>query len=576
MRNSTPNSEGLLPPDNYEEILNNLKEQHTFYEKDGLFRCEKRPLDYTPGFFDKRVGMERGRPRKTCTLKDSFVYKGIPIGEIRATDGWDNFDISQNVCTEILEVPFENRTVSVEFYVKDVCGIGKPLLIFMHGGGFVSGSVDVVRNFCKGLVDSGDIAVANIDYSLAPEAKYPIAIEEGITVIRYFAEHAKQYGIDPKYIGVAGDSAGGNLVGAIAILEELVTYQCLIYPLVVVDEREEEKYCTWSRRQYDIDADEKLVDAAIAYIKDAIPNVRFTYTDEDTDLSQKTISLICNDRMEHLPRTLIVASEFDYLRVQDEAYARMLCDAGAQVKYIEYKGMDHAFIDKTGYYPQAEDCIYMIREDFLADRKKAIIFDLDGVLCFTDRYHYQAWKKLADELGILFDEKSNERFRGVSRMDCLDMLLADGERFLTDEEKEELAARKNEYYKELLKNMSPGDLKEEDRQALEKLRIQGYLLAVGSSSKNTPIILERLGLGAFFDAVVDGNDIKHSKPDPEVFLKAAEKLGVRPSECIVVEDAKAGIDAAKAGGMYAIGIGPANEYEKADRGITKLSDLAGH
>ena len=182
---------------------------------------------------------------------------------------------------------------------------------------------------------------------------------------------------------------------------------------------------------------------------------------------------------------------------------------------------------------------------------KGIIFDLDGVICFTDRYHYQAWKALADRLGIYFDETINNRLRGVSRMACMNIILERSEKIYSESEKENFCTEKNNEFRELLKSMSTADLSDEVKNTLEELRSRGYKLAIGSSSRNTKFILGRIGLGDFFDAVADGSDITHSKPDPEVFLIAAERLGFEPAECLVVEDAFSGIQAAKAGGMDA-------------------------
>lgn len=207
-------------------------------------------------------------------------------------------------------------------------------------------------------------------------------------------------------------------------------------------------------------------------------------------------------------------------------------------------------------------------------QKRAVIFDLDGVICFTDKYHYQAWKALADRLGIFFDETINDRLRGVSRMASLDIILERSEKIYTQEEKAAFTEEKNNTYRELLRQLTPADLSSEVRRTLEKLRERGYLLGVGSSSKNTKFILRQLGLGNFFDTVADGTDITHSKPDPEVFLVAAKKLGVPPADCAVVEDAKAGIEAAKAGGMTALALfGDARGCGLEDYDLASFSDL---
>ena len=204
---------------------------------------------------------------------------------------------------------------------------------------------------------------------------------------------------------------------------------------------------------------------------------------------------------------------------------------------------------------------------------KAIIFDLDGVLVFTDKFHYQAWKQIADQLGVYFDEKVNDRLRGVSRAESLEIILERYDGALSFEEKQNYLEEKNNIYRSYLETMTEADVSAEVRDTLKKLHDAGYLLAVGSSSKNAGYILERTDLKKYFDAVSDGNNITHSKPDPEVFLKAAEYLGVEPVECFVVEDADAGIDAAKAAGMRAVGIGQASLYKKADVSIRRLDEL---
>lgn len=205
---------------------------------------------------------------------------------------------------------------------------------------------------------------------------------------------------------------------------------------------------------------------------------------------------------------------------------------------------------------------------------KGLIFDLDGVLVFTDKFHYQAWKTMADELGVYFDETINHRLRGVSRMDSLEIIL---ERYegpdLSLHEKEKLAEKKNEIYRTLLESMTPDDVTKEVRDTLTKLREKGYKLAIGSSSKNAKFILEKVELKDAFDAISDGNNITKSKPDPEVFLKAAEYLGLPPKACMVVEDAEAGIEAAKKGGMYAAGIGEAAKSINADESLKTFSEL---
>ncbi|XCP86233.1 beta-phosphoglucomutase [Roseburia hominis] len=204
---------------------------------------------------------------------------------------------------------------------------------------------------------------------------------------------------------------------------------------------------------------------------------------------------------------------------------------------------------------------------------KGIIFDLDGVICFTDKYHYIAWKKLADKEGIYFDETINNRLRGVSRMESLEIILERAKKSYTEEEKVAMAEEKNAIYVELLKEMTEADLSEEVKETLQKLRECGLKLAIGSSSKNAKIILRQLGLEDFFDAISDGTNITKSKPDPEVFLKAAGFIGEDPADCLVVEDAKAGIEAATAGGFKSAGLGEATEHPEVTYKLTSFRDL---
>ena len=205
---------------------------------------------------------------------------------------------------------------------------------------------------------------------------------------------------------------------------------------------------------------------------------------------------------------------------------------------------------------------------------QAVIFDLDGVICFTDEYHYRAWKSMADGMGIPFDREINNRLRGVSRMVSLEIIL---EKYqgpaLSQEKKEQLAQQKNDIYRESLKEMSTADLSDEVRETLDALREMGLKLAIGSSSKNTPFILGQIGLKDYFDAVSDGNNITRSKPDPEVFVKAAQMLGIAPENCLVVEDAVSGAEAGHAGGMKVACLGDAALNKAGDWNMRTIREL---
>ena len=200
---------------------------------------------------------------------------------------------------------------------------------------------------------------------------------------------------------------------------------------------------------------------------------------------------------------------------------------------------------------------------------KAVIFDLDGVIVSTDECHYRGWKKLADEEGIYFDKEINNRLRGVSRMESLEIVLERAKKMYSDDEKALLAERKNNYYKDFIKELTPKDILPGVMRNLNELKMSGIKIAIGSSSKNTPIILNQVGLSEYFDAVSDGNNITNSKPDPEVFLKAAEMLEIPYNECMIVEDADAGVIAGKNAGMYTLAV---NGAEGADYSYENLEN----
>ena len=206
---------------------------------------------------------------------------------------------------------------------------------------------------------------------------------------------------------------------------------------------------------------------------------------------------------------------------------------------------------------------------------KAIIFDLDGVLVSTDELHYRAWKALAGRLGVPFDRAKNDRCRGISRMASMDIVLEDAPTAYTQAEREAFAAEKNETYRAMLASLTPADTLEGVLPTLAELRRRGYRLALASVSKNAPLILERTGLDRYLDAVADGNCITRSKPDPEVFLKAAEKLGMACESCAAMDDALAGIEAGRAAGMLTIGFGDSAKNKAGDLNLERFDELLG-
>ncbi|MEQ8478212.1 beta-phosphoglucomutase [Fulvivirga sp.] len=204
---------------------------------------------------------------------------------------------------------------------------------------------------------------------------------------------------------------------------------------------------------------------------------------------------------------------------------------------------------------------------------KACIFDLDGVIVDTVPAHYVAWKAMADELNIPFTEEDNEHLKGLSRTESMLKILELGNVTKSENEIADYTTRKNNIYVEIISKMTPQDILPGVLDFIQQLKDNGIATAIGSSSKNTPTILKAVGLDTTFDAIVDGNQVTHSKPDPEVFLKGAAKLGIKPEECVVLEDAISGVEAAKRGGMKCVGVGDPSVLGAADVIVPDLTKM---
>lgn len=193
---------------------------------------------------------------------------------------------------------------------------------------------------------------------------------------------------------------------------------------------------------------------------------------------------------------------------------------------------------------------------------KGFIFDLDGVLTDTAEYHYRGWKRLANELGISFRREDNEALRGIPRRESL-MLILKGREY-PEEQILEMMERKNKYYLEFIRDITPRDLLPGARELLEEIHAAGLMSALGSASKNAPEVIQRLGIAELLDAISHGDSVERQKPAPDLFVHAATQLGLRPDECVVVEDAASGIEAARAGGFQSVGLGPRERVGRAD------------
>jgi len=204
---------------------------------------------------------------------------------------------------------------------------------------------------------------------------------------------------------------------------------------------------------------------------------------------------------------------------------------------------------------------------------KAAIFDLDGVIIDTAHYHYIAWKRLASEFGITLTHENNEMLKGVSRMRSLEIILSLGNLELPEQQKEQLAEKKNKWFVEYIESIRPEEIFPGVIDLIRNLRKQKIKIGLASSSKNAPRVIELLGIAKDFDTLVDGTMITQSKPDPEIFLLAAHKLGIAPHECVVFEDAEAGVEAAIAAGMKCVGVGSVDQLGKANRVVARTGDF---
>ncbi len=204
---------------------------------------------------------------------------------------------------------------------------------------------------------------------------------------------------------------------------------------------------------------------------------------------------------------------------------------------------------------------------------QAAIFDLDGVIVDTAHYHFIAWRRLAKELGIHFTEQENEQLKGVSRMRSLEIILELGNLRLSQEEMERLATKKNQWFVDYINAMKPDEIFPGVKELIQDIRANGIKVALASSSKNADTVLNLLNIRSLFDAIVDGTMITHTKPDPEIFLLAAKKLNIPPPQCLVFEDAEAGVEAAVAAGMKCIGVGSPQQLSKANVVVPKTVDF---
>jgi len=354
---------------NYLDLVKILENKTKINNSNGVEIIEKLIPDLNiNGALDPRVYEILNSPKFKSKYKsdNEFIYQGINISELRASMGWYNKDIAKReILTEYITVVGENGSIKARRYTpKDLDG-NLPCIIFIHGGGFVGGSIDVVENPCRAISDKANAVVISIDYRLAPENQFPKGFVDCFDVIKWVYNNSSKLRVNKDKICVSGDSAGGNLAAACSLRDRdlktnMIKYQALIYPVVTLDKKSTEDH-KWSTNEYIVSNNK--INQTINSALDFIHMIRQMYVEENERPDNKYISPLLAEDFSNLPKTLIVTAEYDFLRVQGEAFGKKLINANVDTRIIRYRGMDHAFIDKCGIYPQAEDCLNEISKD---------------------------------------------------------------------------------------------------------------------------------------------------------------------------------------------------------------------
>ncbi|WP_035771951.1 alpha/beta hydrolase [Clostridium butyricum] len=354
---------------NYLNLVKILEHKTKINNYNGVQIIEKLIPDLNiDGELDPRVYkiINASSPTKKYKSDNEFIYHGINISELRSSMGWNNRDItSKEILSEYLTVIGKNGPIKVRKYTPKNLKDNAPCMIFIHGGGFIGGNVDVVENPCKALSDKANAVVISIDYRLAPENQFPKGLIDCFEVIKWVYSNSTKLKIKKDKICISGDSAGGNLAVACSLKDRdlktnIIKYQALIYPVVTLDKKSVEQY-KWSSNEY-IFSNNKI-NQNINSSLDFIDIIKQLYVEDTAKPDNQYISPLLAKDLSNLPKTLIITAEYDFLRVQGEAFGKKLINAKVDTKIIRYRGMDHAFIDKCGIYPQAEDCLNEISKD---------------------------------------------------------------------------------------------------------------------------------------------------------------------------------------------------------------------
>lgn len=327
------------------------------------------------GDLDPRVKMAREQIAKDrSNMPKNEIPKNsqdIPIEFIRSVMGSPNFDISMGIETIDKIILGRNGDIPLKIYSSNK-GEGMPAIVFIHGGAFFGGSTKAVENACKYLAQKINGVVVSVDYRLCPEQRFPKGLNDCFDTVKWLYENSKELNVKADSIGIAGDSAGGNFSTVCALMDrdlgtKMIKFQALLYPGVNLSDNKIEDY-SFDMNLYNIKNNHELIKDTIMEITN-FPPISLLYVEKQEDTQKPYVSPLLAQSLKGMPETLIISAEYDYLTLEGEAYARKLIRDGVNTKIIRYNGLDHAFIDKIGIYPQAQDCINEVAKAF----KKAIM-----------------------------------------------------------------------------------------------------------------------------------------------------------------------------------------------------------
>ena len=342
------------------DLIKAMNENARFINEDGVNILVKPIPDPVEGTrIDRRIKYfdEYKRPEKSG---NPYVFNGEAVGDMRDNMGLLNL----NLCKSNILMSKENiNGVNCRVYKKEGLKENLPCIVYIHGGAFIGGSLDVSENPCKLIAEGINGIVISVDYSLAPEKPYPLGLNDCRKVMEYIEENNFLYGIDKNKIGIVGESAGANLATILANENSNIKFQGLVYPVVTFVEKN--PFFNWDIDLYENSYNEEKIYNFINSLRNCEDLVQRLYIQRELDPRREDLSPIFNKNLSKAKKTLIAVSEYDYLRVQGEAYGKLIHKAGVETKIIRYEGVNHAFLDNLGIYPQAEDTINEIVKEFL-------------------------------------------------------------------------------------------------------------------------------------------------------------------------------------------------------------------